>query len=1172
MTDEDDGSMTRPNSQASASDPGSFVWVAANAGSGKTHVLVQRLMRILLAGTPPARILCLTFTNAAAAEMANRLFMRLSDWAVARDDHELGRWIEELTGMAPDAATLARARRLFPIALDSPGGLRIHTIHAFCERLLHRFPLEAGVSPHFEVIDERGQGDLLGEAREQVMARAAAMEPDAPLVGALATVSALAHDMSLDSLVARMVAGRSDIAALYLDDPERSDAVFTWLATLLEIDPNDREAELIARDFAAGVIDTDMCVRAAGVLAGGSTTDRGGAERLAALARAKTPEDRYEAHCALTLTADRRKLRASLMTRSLSEAHPDIAEWLDRELERGARLLRRVAGIATFEATKALLVLADAIIGAYERAKTDGGLLDYDDLIARARSLLLGSQDAAWVLYKLDGGIDHILVDEAQDTSPSQWQIVSLLAEDMLSGETARAGGGRATFAVGDEKQSIFSFQGADPAMFTLMRRFFEERARGAGHTWALVPLETSYRSAPAILAAVDRVFADAKLARALSADGEPPHHDANRNVPGRVEIWPTAGPDGREEPDPWTAPVDYVGPGSPQVKLAITIADEISGWLSSRTELEAEGRPVRPSDIMILVRRRNTFVDAMVRELKARDVPVAGIDRMRLTDQIAVEDLIALARFVLLPEDDLSLAALMKSPLLGLGEDDLFALAHGRSASLWRSLCVNAARNAAWRDARDRAAHWLSLADQMPPFAFFSRILSEDRMRQRIMARLGVDCADPIEEFLNAALDYERTHPPSLEGFIAWLARSEGEIKRDMDHGRDEVRVMTIHGAKGLEANIVILPDTCQTPREGRGVRLYDIEVPGTGYLPPPRLSLWPRRGAEGFIDAVSKARAEADRRANDEYLRLLYVAMTRARDWLIITGYEAPKKKRPDGCWYNLVTAGLDGALDGFETRDGATRWRFRHDTAPGAASDGEPTGPGGAILPVKPPAWALGPVARPAGGTRRLAPSRSGQAMVPGDVISPLGEGSSRRFSRGLAVHALLELLLGLPEAEWPALAERHLARIAPDLSEDMRAELAAETLSVLRSPGFAPFLTPEARSEAAFAATVAVADGAPVLVNGRIDRLAIVDGVVHVVDFKTHRPAPRDLESIPAAHVEQMALYRAALAQIFTGSEIAAALLWTDTAELMALPGELLDQALHTALKRNRVAAT
>ncbi|NND50102.1 MAG: UvrD-helicase domain-containing protein, partial [Rhizobiales bacterium] len=690
------------------------------------------------------------------------------------------------------------------------------------------------------------------------------------------------------------------------------------------------------------------------------------------LLAAKTPAARYLAHCGVMLTTSG-GIRQSVMTKKLQASHPDIANWLHEERDRAEMLQAKLAGISTLAASRALLILADAVIGQYQRLKALRGLLDYDDLIARARGLLTRSEDAAWVLYKLDGGIDHILVDEAQDTSRAQWDIVQYLAEDMLAGQSARTAQARATFAVGDEKQSIFSFQGADPAMFAEMRDFFERRARDAGRAWQRVPLERSYRSAPEILAAVDMVFSAPRVAAALSADGVPPRHEAVRPVCGRVEIWPTVEPDEDDKPDPWTVPLDYVGPGDPKMKLARTIAIEIDSWLQTGRRIESLGRPIRPGDIMILVRRRNAFVDAVVRELKQRAVPVAGVDRMRLTDQIVVQDLIALARFVLLPEDDLSLAALIKSPIIGLGEDDLFSIAHDRKTSLWRSLQNRASGDQRFEQARQWLSRWLAMADQMPPHTFFANVLAEDGLRRRIIRRLGPESEDPIAEFLNAALEFEHDHLATMEGFLAWLVRAEGEIKRDMDHGRDEVRVMTVHGAKGLEAKVVILPDTCQTPGEGSGVRLLDLKIPGSDDIGELALPVWPRRGAADLIDALNERREERRADTQAEYLRLLYVAMTRARDWLIVTGYETTRK-RPDDCWYSLVWQGLEDRLVKEMSPEGAVRWRFDHPKVPGATTDDQPTGPKVESSVSELPNWALEPLEGAPAVKERIAPSRA------------------------------------------------------------------------------------------------------------------------------------------------------------------------------------------------------
>lgn len=1164
--------ITAGPEQARAASPETFVWVSANAGSGKTHVLVDRLARLLLGGTPPGRILCLTFTKAAAAEMINRLFGRLAGWALA-DEKTLCAVLKGLTGQPPQRPDLIRARQLFALALDSPGGLKIHTIHAFCTRVLHRFPLEANVAPNFTQIDDHGQAEILADIRDRIMVQAA-QSPKGELAAALGTVSLQLHDMALGDLFAQFLNRTSLHAAI--DTDSGVDAGIEALAAMFGALPDERsQDEIVARHFGPG-FDFRIAREAAKHLQTGSTRDTELAPAMVALADSTTLAQALMAHEHVFLTNDkvrtRRKPRSRVMTKALRKDRPEIADWIDAETDRAAELQRALGIAQTLEATRACLVLGHHVAAAYEAVKRRDTLLDYDDLITKTRQLLSQGEDAQWVLFKLDGGIDHILVDEAQDTSSEQWDIVRHLAEDMMSGQSAQVAG-RTVFAVGDEKQSIFSFQGADPEMFDRMRDYFAGRVKAADLLWDAVPLEASYRSTPEILSAVDAVFAAENAARGLSAAKAAVHHTATRSAFGMVELWPTAKTDKAAKPDPWTVPVDHIHPGNAQLVLAQEIAEEIANWLGAGTILPPQGRPIRPGDIMILVRRRNAFVDAMVRELKVRGVPVAGVDRMQLTEQIIVADLMALGRFSVLPEDDLTLAALLKSPLVGLTEAELFDIAFDRETSLWRALNLRAENENQPRliAARDTLSEILNRAGRVPPFEFYALFLANPGRREAIHKRLGIEADDPIDEFLSAALDYERQETATLDGFLAWLDRGTMEIKRDMDHGRNEVRVMTVHGAKGLEANIVILPDTCSVPNGGGGFALHDVQIEGSDFSIP----VW-NRAPRGVIPSIDQARdAKAEREAA-EYRRLLYVAMTRACDWLIVTGYEAENRPGPPaGCWYDLVREGLTTHFQGRAEDAGAGRTRYVLGPEKAPQQPGpEANDPAGVVEGITPPPWAL-TVPTGLAPSLRLTPSaltdvNSGQIGAKKTetdalaFLSPLTETSERRFRRGYLIHGLLEHLPAQPPADRADIASRYLATVASDLNENLRAELAAEALSVLNAPEFRPFLDPGARPEVPFSAILAGPGGQQITVEGKVDRLALIGTTLHIVDYKTHRPAASTCDDVPAGMLRQMALYRAALEKVFKPENTKVSILWTNHATLMALEPASLDRALEEAL--------
>lgn len=1121
-----------------AGDPASSAWVSANAGSGKTHALTGRLARLLLAGTPPERILCLTYTKAAAAEMANRLYGRLGAWTVL-DDAALQATLEDLTGTVPTPETLALARRLFARAIETPGGLKVQTIHAFAESLLRRFPLEAGIDPHFQVLDERSAGDLLFEVRNRVIAEAE-RDPARPLGrGFRFLVEELTEDR-FDSLMSACLSMRG-----FLADAEAAEGGLAGLLAALRkhlgVAEGASETGILDGAVAMVAAKENALANAAEALRGplGKKTDNEVGEAIAAFlglpqeARPHALSDYWQAYLTKALTP-----RARLATKGIAEAHPEIVALLEDEQLAALETLDTLRAVRLFERTEAALHVSAAFLGGYEASKRAQGLLDFDDLI-RLTQGLLGSRPAAdWVLFKLDGGLDHILVDEAQDTSPEQWRIVAALAEEFFAGESA-AHGTRTVFAVGDEKQSIYSFQGAAPEKFAQMRALFSGKAAGAALPFEDIRLLKSFRTVPEVLGLVDRVFAEVPL----TADDAPAptEHPANRDTArGAVELWPLEESEEEEASAPWDAPVDYPKSRSGAAKLAERIATHISDALHTPllNDAETPPRPFRASDFLILVSRRTSLIGQISRALKQRNVPVAGLDRMILTEEIAVMDLMALARFALMPEDDLSLAELLKSPLLGYDDAALFRLAYGRESTLWRAL-----RRSGMETDRD-AAQWLAdrlaEADYAPPYEFFARVLGPEGGRRKFAARLGAQALDPLDEFLTLCLDYERQHPPSLEGFLHWLSRGETQIKRDMESARDEVRIMTVHGAKGLEAHTVILADAPYA----LGAR-NDPHLMKSGSLP-----LWsPRKADDNAVAA--EARDAADKAGAVERNRLLYVAMTRARDRLIVAGHLGKKGLAPQS-WYALVEPHVKEAGREIERRDGSRFWRIGE--APLTALPEK----AGAIETPPLPAWTRAPAPAEPAPTSPIAPSRDleGEERV-ARALSPLLGGSERRYQRGRLIHRLLETLPGLAEEAREGAARRYLARAAHGLSPDDAEEMASAVLSVLGSPAFAPLFGPDSRAEVPLAGSVE-RNGARKAIAGQVDRLLIEPGRILVLDYKTNRPAAPTPDDVDPAYLLQMAAYRALLRQIYPGREVETALLWTDGPRLMPLPGDLLDR--------------
>jgi ATP-dependent helicase/nuclease subunit A len=1160
--------------QARASAPDASAWVEANAGTGKTKVLTDRIVRLLLAGAAPQRILCLTFTKAAAAEMRNRLAGLLGSWTVA-SDADLVVALRGLTGRAASPADMTTARRLFARVLDAPGGVNIQTIHSFCQSLLQRFPLEAGVAPNFAVLDEAQAIDLLRDAQDGQLATLARPDAPAELAAALKDVAARISETEYVASMTALLNERGRIARL-AGDPEQLARYLARLRRTLGAPPAGSAAETLAAGCAEEAFDMAGLMSAVQAMAKGSKSDIERAATVSAwLADPTRRADTLDDYAVAYLT-DKGEIRKTLATKAVIAAMPDIVAILSREGERVRALGEAWRSLRLIELTEALLRLGADILARYDAAKRARAALDYEDLVLRARDLLSRIGIAAWVLYKLDGGIDHVLIDEAQDTNPDQWDVVRFLTEEFFVGEGAVARS-RTVFAVGDAKQSIFGFQRADPAKLAQMRQRFTERVRGAGQRFEGVELIDSYRSVGAVLDAVDLVFQGGPAAQGVASPEHRLRHVPIRGgEPGVVEVWPVVqATDDDSDPTDLKQRQDSLVP--PDQRLARLIARHARGMIERGERLSSSGELIHAGHIMVLVRRRNAFVTALVRELKRVDLPVAGVDRMTLIDELPVQDLMALGRFVLLPQDDLNLACLLKSPLVGLDEQALFDLAWRRPGRLWAALRAKAASgDQRYTEAYAILSRWLARADYTPPFEFFAEVLGAERGREKLLARLGREAADPIDEFLSSALQVQRGGAPSLQGFLRALEQGGSEIKRELDEGRRrEVRILTVHGAKGLQAPVVYLPDTTRVPSPN-----HRLLWSGDG-----RTLLWLPRTDDASA-AARQLQAEVQRREREEYHRLLYVAMTRAADRLYVGGWAGSKP--PDkGCWHELVAqACARDADDKNRAPDGRARPRSHTfdftallEPREGWAGGGWTITSGDRPPPADQPPLPLPEVSPLPGWARRapprepvppvpLAPSRpfvdtlddaARQPIYEPPPLGPFAPDRDTRFRRGVVIHRLLRLLPELPAARRADAGADLLASLAADVDADTRAQWLAETLAVLDLPDAAPLFGPQSRPEVPVVGTVQLGSG-PYSVSGQIDRLAVTDHEILIADYKTNRPPPRDAAGVSLVYRRQMALYRALLAQIYPDKSVRCFLLWSDGPGLMALSDASLAAAL------------
>jgi ATP-dependent helicase/nuclease subunit A len=1121
--------------QAHASNPRTSAWVSANAGSGKTHVLTQRVLRLLLDGTPPAQILCLAYTKAAAANMADRVFSRLAQWT-SLHDKALTQAIIDCGAGAPDAAKLIFARQLFARTIETPGGLKIQTLHAFAERLLRLFPFEANVPAHFKVLDEREAKRLLIEARDATFVELAASSESADALDMVARESGAAtfDELLTEALSRAEVFGAHDNAFAYAA-ALRAPLGLGPGATVASI-----EAEMLGSEVARG--QREAWSQA---LELGTKQD----QKIARNLRAANEDGARQAGVQALLKAlfkddgeggPHGGEKGQLTTKGLREKSPWLENDLRREQDRLIVLREHRRAALTLERSAALFVVARAILASFSRMKAERGALDFNDQIARARALVTLSSPA-WVLHKLDYGLDHLLLDEAQDASQPQWGILVALSAEFFAGAGARSKN-RTVFAVGDEKQSIFGFQGAAPQMFAEMKSEFAKRHHDGERPFAEVQLAFSFRSSQTILDAVDMTFRGELAWRAVAAAGEPPpsHQAIRQHLSGVVELWAPIAPNPAPDPEDWRV-LEQPALDDPPVVLAKRIAEVIKGWLRPTSPervtdpVSGEIRQVRESDIMILVRSRSAFFEAMIRALKAADVKTAGADRLKLKDHIAVIDLIAVGRTALLPDDDLTLASVLKSPLVGFDDEALMKIAARRSGSLVEAL--RRADEGAGSDAVRRIDGWRARAKALTPFAFYATLLGQDGGRRALIARLGPEAADPIDEFLTLALSHEQSEAPSLHNFLAQVESADVEIKRDMEVETEGVRVLTVHASKGLEAPIVFLPDSCGGPDSRHEPKL--LLLPSPRPSDPPLLA-WARKSAED-ADAVADARARAREAQAGEHRRLLYVAMTRAAQRLIVAGYENSRPRPPD-CWWDLIHAGLAEKLVEAPApfREGGTIQRFGEGLQAEGVGEAAAAHVRGSV-----PAWLLA-AAEPEAAASPLNPSRAGG----------VGGGDPERALEGRLAHTLLEMLPGLSPERRPVAAAAYLDAWGGALAESARAALASQVLRAIDAPELSSLFGPGSRGEIPLTGLLTQAGRPDLPYSGRLDRLVATGEGVLIVDFKLGEKPNRPASS----HVAQLALYRAALQPLYRDAKIQAALVYLDGPTVAPISEEALDAAL------------
>ena len=1139
--------MRSTHQQRNAINPQSSVWVGASAGTGKTKVLTDRLLTLLLNNTPPERILCLTFTKAAAAEMSERTAKILSTWVTDSED-ALRKKITDLLDKEPHHHELTKARQLFARVIGAPGGMKVLTIHGFCQSVLKRFPLEAGLTPHFDLLTEEKKAQLLSNAQNVILSGLGG-NVKSELSSALDFIIQQGHETTFPDLIKAVITDRAKIQHLIRSHNGVHNATAA-IQCLLGLQPSDTKLSIQGDISDDSNINTKELRAVAQTLAIGTKTEVKRSKAI--LSWLNSPLDRrlqhYEEYALVFLINNKTDVRKTLANKGTIQALPNAELILQDE---GHRLLRgeeKQRAVVISEASSALLHIGSAFLQEYKNSKDKISHLDYDDLISLTKDLFETPGIASWVLFKLDGGLDHLLIDEAQDTNANQWAIIQALTEEFFSTQEDNKNL-RTVFAVGDRKQSIYSFQGADPRGFDSMKGFFSNRIQAAKREWAEVKLDRSFRSTQTILRAVDAVFRSEPAKTGVVLQGDTLNHQPTRiGQAGHVEVWPPLPTKKSEEKQIWKMPIEDEIGSNPETRLAHTIAQRIYNMCKNKECLESQGRAIMPGDILVLVRKRSAFIDHLVRSLKDLNIGVAGTDRMVLVEQMAVMDLIALGRFLLLPEDDLTLATILKSPLLGLSEDHIFELSHNRNkSSLWSKLASSGKNNKIFKVTHNYLSQLLVKSGALSPFELYSHILVKNKGRQKLLSRLGMEAEDPIDEFLTQALQYEKQNTPSLEGFLHWIERGQLQIKRDLEQADpNNVRIITVHGAKGIEAPIVFLPDTMSKPKN-------DGQIFWASDRNKKPLMLW-APNVTHHEQVIKELKSESGAAADQEYRRLLYVAMTRAKDQLFICGWER-KVRAPDDCWYNLIAEALKPLAKkvestflkaaGFENCQILTIHNNQ------SAKVSESHHPNLSEIEQRPlPDFFKTKVNTPYVSPIIINPSQN--TFSNHEVSSPLAERKLQNTMIGNITHSLLQYLPKIPVNQRLQSAKIFLQNTKWELTQTEITEVIGQVNKLLSDPELEYLFSAQSKAEVPIVGKINDR-----IISGKIDRLVVTDELITIVDYKTNKAVPHQVQNVNRGYLFQLAAYYLCIADAYPKTEIKCLLLWTRGPVPMHIPNNVLE---------------
>ncbi|MBS0186255.1 MAG: double-strand break repair helicase AddA [Proteobacteria bacterium] len=1101
------------------------LWVEASAGSGKTKILTDRVLSFLIDGVSPHRLLCLTYTKAAAAEMEARILKTLSTW-VYMDEASLIQQIEYLMGRAPASSDIERARNLLRKSFD----LKIQTFHSFCHSLLEQFPMEGDIPPYFSIADEEERQIFIKNLTSSLLFLG---NSNFSLKESLETLLPFFSSSSFEEMLEKIL-NQIPILETFLTSYEFQNKSPESADSFLEKSLNPPE------------LPKESLVLYSRLLCDGETLSS--QEKGLFLEEFLTQENGqkkalYSQYRDLFLTLEKGP-RKNILKKALQEKYPVLFDALLKEQIRLLNIEEQYRTLLFLSFNHAFYILSSCVLKEYQNYKFSKNTLDYTDLLLKTCNLLKDPHKAPWVFYKLDTGIDHILLDEAQDTNSLQWEILTLLLTHLKENHSSPLSP-KTLFVVGDEKQSIYSFQGANPLLFKEKNSFFKRQALEKNESWHAHALSLSYRSTEAVLKTVDTVFKDPDSLRGVSFSQEEISHEIWRHGhPGSVELWPLLRPlSSQEEGSDFKEAPKQISP--PERILAQTIATEIQKRCQEADPLPSTQKPLSYGDILILVRKRSRLIDELTYFLKNKGIPVNGRDRILLKDHLSIQDLLILAAWSLSPFDDLSLATSLKGPFFDFCEEDLFQLCFGRTETLFETLKKHQDCTPKLKKTVQKLTEIKELSEKTSPFDFFNLLLTKYEGRSLLLSRFGGDVQDLLDEFLTILYDLDRLKGFSLYQCIHWFQTTSLVVKRDLEsQSFSSIRIMTIHGSKGLEAPLVILPDTSSLPLSFSGFSLY-VKDQTPLFIPPKEFR--PKYIEEILDQAYDKIL--------EEYRRLFYVALTRAQDHLILAGYLGSSTTQlPLNSWYSMAQKALQELgkpksfhfLEGNQNAWSGEGYLYKSSQISFERKKKEEKDHSSCLnLHQKPvvsfsdlPSWIFKPAPTETLLIKTLFPSQLEESdRAPSFLESTL--------EYGRILHFLLEKLPFYPSNSHENVA--HLLIKKSDLQEkDLVSKLIQTALRILKKPEFSFLFGPGSFGEVPLIGTHKGQK-----ISGRIDRLILGKNEIWIVDYKTDKDVPLSPCSLKPAYKLQLSLYGELLKKIYPNTLIRTGILWLQTETFMEI---------------------